>query len=900
MTSLRRFMKRLAASALGRRDDERMREELAEHLEMLVQEQLRTGLPLDEARRRARLKLGGPDALAEAYRDEQRLGWLENLGKDLRYGLRSVRRNPGLSAVAIGTLALGIGANLAIFSLVNAMLIRPLPFRDAEALALVHLLMPEDDAPGVYRRTIWSYPKYEVVRAGQQVFSATSLFTDTEWSLTKAGEPERIQGEVVEAAYFPLLGIDARLGRLFSADDDRVGATPVAVIGHGVWQRRFGNDPGVLGKAITLDGTVLTIVGVTPQGFRGLSGRAEVWRPLKPTVPFDLNEPFSHSYHLIARRRPGVSLEQVDTAVRTLGAQIDATFPVPRSVGKSGVAAVSLNDERIDPLLRRAALVLLGAVGLVLLIACVNLANLTLVRGLARQREVAIRLALGASRLRIGRQFFIESLLLSVAGAAAGALVATLSIRLASAAVPDLNAWLHGPTGGLMRVGASMLGVDTTVAALAVALGLVSAMLFGIVPAWQAARGDLTSPMKPVVGGHHAMGSRGQAFRNGLLVAEVALALVMLVSAGLMLKSLIRLNQTDLGFRPDHVLTFQIALPGDSYPPERSIPFIEQLLAKLKARPEVQAVAFGHCAPVMDRCNGTRATFPDRAPVPAGSGPLVGVTWVSPGVFDALGIRLVRGRGFTERDRQGQPKVVVINETAAKQLWAGDDPIGKRISIGQGGFRDGAEVIGVAADVRYRAVETPPGPDVYIPVLQSPRPFGLIFVRSRLPSSALVPMIRHEVASLDRDLPLSDIKSMDERYGEATWRTWAIGVLLSIFAVLALVLAVVGVFAVLAQSVAQRTREIGVRMALGAAPHDIQRLVLGRAVTIAAVGVGIGLGAAWLSSRLLTTLLYEVEPHDAGVLSLVALLLVVVTIVASYIPAYRAARVDPLETVRAE
>jgi putative ABC transport system permease protein len=901
MKVLRRFLARLTASFPGRREDDWIREELAEHLTLLTDEYVRAGVPLDEARRRARLKLGTTDAIAEAYRDEQRLGWVEDLGKDLRYGLRGLRRNPGFSAVAVVTLALGIGANLAIFALVNAVLIRPLPYHEPAELMIVHLMMPERDAPGVYSRSIWSYPKYEVVRDGQQVFTATSLFTDTEWSLIRTGDPERIQGEIVEAPYFELLGVQAGRGRLFSADDDRVGAPPVAVISHGLWQRRFGSALDAIGKSITLDGTSVNIVGVAAAGFRGMSGRADVWRPLKPTVPFDLNEPFSHSYSQIARRRDGVSIEQADAAVRVLGARIDAAFPVPQAVGRSSVTAVSLNSERLDPLLRRAAFVLLGAVGLVLLIACVNLASLTLVRGLARQREVAIRVALGATRWRIVRQFFTESLCLSFAGAAVGALVAAASIRLASTAMPDLSAILRGQTGGLMRVGVSMLGADATVVLSAVGLAMVSAMLFGLVPAWQAARGDLASTMKPLIGGRLAKGSRGVASRNGLLIAEIALALVMLVAAGLMLKSLLRLSQTDLGFRPDHVLTFQLALPNEAYPPERSLPFIEQLLTRLSTRPDVEATAFGHCAPVADQCNGTRALFPERPPVPpGGSSPLVGVTWVSPGFFDTLGIRLVRGRGFTDRDRQGQPKVVVINETAAKQFWPDEDPIGKRLGLGQGGFRDGAEVIGIAADVRYDAVETPPGPDAYIPVLQSPRSRGLIFVRSPLPASVLVPMIRHEVASLDGDLPLSDIKTMDERYGEATWRTWTIAVLLSTFAGLALLLAVVGVFAVLTQSVAQRTREIGVRLALGAGPGDIQRLVLGRALTIAAMGVGIGLGVAWLTSRLLTTLLYQVEPHDPTVLLALAALLVVVTLVASYLPSRRAARVDPLETIRSE
>jgi len=897
MKALRRFMRRLTASALRQRDDERLREELAEHHALLTEEYVRGGLTLDEARRRARLRLGAPDAITEAYRDEQGLPWLEDLGKDVRYGLRSLWRNPGFGAVAIVTLALGMGANLAIFALVNALLIKPLPFRDPGELMLVHLLVPEREAPGLLRRTLWSYPKYEAMRDGQQVFSATALFAGHEWSLSRTGNPERVQSEVVEASYFALLGVEASAGRLFTAADDEVGAPPVVVISHDLWQRRFRSDTDALGKVVTLDGTALTIVGVTPPAFCGLSARADVWRPLKPTAPYDLSEPFSHSYTQVARRRPGITIEQADSAVRVLGAQIDAEFPAAE---QSGVTAVPLNDERIDPLLRRAALILLGATGLVLLMACVNLANLTLARGVARQREVAIRLALGAGRLRIVRQFLTESLCLSFGAAAAGALVAAASIRVAASAMPDLSKILDGERGGLLRVGASMLGVDATLVLAGVGLAVVTAVLFGLMPARQAARHDLTMATKGTIGGDRSRGFRGFTVRNGLPVAQLALALVLLVSAGLMMKSLVRLSLTDLGFHSDHLLTFQLALPGESYPPERTLPFTEQLLGKLKARPEVQAAAFGNCAPVSDGCNGTRAFFPERPPAPPGTDPLVGITWVSPDYFDALGIRLLRGRSFTERDRQGQPKVVVVNETAARQFWPDEDPIGRRLGVGQGGFRDGAEVIGVAADVRYEAVETPPGPDVYVPVLQSPRPGGVFFVRSRLSVSALVPMVRHELASIDRDLPLSDIKTMHERYREATWRTWTIGVLLSIFAGIALVLALVGVFAVLAQSVAQRTREIGIRMALGAAPRDIRRLVLGRALMIAAMGVAVGLGGASVASRLLTAFLYEVEPNDPSVLAGIALLLFVVTIVASHIPASRAAHIDPLDTMRSD
>jgi predicted permease len=466
--------------------------------------------------------------------------------------------------------------------------------------------------------------------------------------------------------------------------------------------------------------------------------------------------------------------------------------------------------------------------------------------------------------------------------------------------MPDLSHVLRGQQGGLMRVGASMLGVDATLALAAIGLAIVTAAVFGLLPAYHAARGDLTTAVKSGTAGSSSTGFRGMTLRTGLVVGEVALALVMLVAAGLMVKSLMRLSQTDLGFRPDRLLTFRLELPEQAYPPERRLPFAEELLARLKARPEIESAAFGHCAPVSGGCNGTRALFPDRPPVARGSEPLVGVTWASPDYFTTLGIRLVRGRWFTDRDREGQPKVVVINETAARRFWPNEDPIGKRMGLGQGGFHDGAEVIGVATDVRYDAVETPPGPDAYIPLLQSSRPGGYIFVRSRIAPSALVPIVGHEIASVDRDLPVSDVKTMDERYGEATWRTWTIGSLLSLFAALALVLAVVGIFAVLAQSVAQRTREIGVRMALGAGPRDIRRLVLGRAMSIAGMGVAIGLGGAWFASRLLTTLLYEVEPNDPSVLSVLALVLFAVTLVASYVPARRAARIDPVETIRAD
>ena len=823
------------------------------------------------------------------------------LAQDVSYALRALRQQPGFAITAIVTLALGIGANLAIFSLVYAVLLKPLPFRDPGELMLVQMLSPDREAPGTFRPLIWSYPKYQIVRDQQRVFTATALFASREWSLTDTPNPERLEGEDVEATYFDVLGVSARLGRMFGASElGTSGANRTAVIGYGLWQRRFGADPQIVGKTIALDREPYTIIGVAPPDFRGLFGQADVWKPLSSVDAAELAEPFSHSYSQVARRRPGVSVEQAQAAVRVLGARINAQYPDDRAGVAWGANALPIDDQRVDPIVRRSVLVLLGAVGMVLLIGCVNLANLTLARGLSRQREVAIRLALGASRLRIVRQFLTESLVLSGAGTLVGALVAIGSIQLATAAMPDLRGILRGPSSGLTRVGAAMLGIDLTMAGVAVGLALVTAVLFGLVPAWQAARRDLTSAIKTGSAGSVSAGFRGLSLRNALIASEIALALVMLVASGLMIKSMMRLNQTDLGFRPDRLLTFRLALPDGQYPPERRPQFVEELLARFKQQPQIESAAYGHCAPISGGCNGTLAYFPGRAPVSRGREPMIGVTWSSPEYLSTLGIRLVRGRWFTDRDRPDSPKVVVINEVAARRFWKGEDPIGKRMGLGQGGFRDGAEVIGIVGDVRYRTVETEPRPDAYISVLQSTRGSGLVFVKSHVPPSTLVPILRRELAAVDPNLPMSDVKTMADRYGEATWRTWIVGTLLGLFAGLALVLAMVGIFGVLAQSVAQRTREIGVRMALGAERGDILRMVLTRAAAVAACGVAVGLAASYFSMRLLTTLLFDVRPDDPAVLGTLALVLLAVALLASYVPARRATRVDPLETLRSE
>jgi putative ABC transport system permease protein len=823
--------------------------------------------------------------------------------QDLAGAFRSLRKQPAFAMMAISMLALGTGANVAIFSLVNAVLLKPLPFAEPDRLMLAHLLVPERDSPGTLAPTVWSYPKYRVFRDNQRVFDGTAMFTSREWNVTGTGMPERITIELVESSYFEVLRTPPQLGRTFSADETRApGSAPFAVLGHAFWMRRFGADASIIGRTIGLNGVSHTVLGIMPPGFRGLSGQTQIWAPVMMLPKDDLEEPWSHSYSVVARRAPGVEVGQAVAAVRLLGESIADEFKDPFESGSRwGATAVPLNDERTDPLVRRSMWLLLAAVAGVLLIVCVNLANLTLARALARQREVAIRLALGANRVRIVRQLMTESLVLACLGTGAGLAVAYVALSAGARLMPDLATVVErSQSAELTRVGLGALGADSATLLFAATVAVLSTVLFGLGPAWSASRRDLSSTIKAGASGSIAHGSRGLSLRNMLLVAEMALALVLLTAGGLMLKSVVRLQATELGFKPESLLTFRLMLPAPQYERQRATQLIDSLLGRLARQPGFESVAYGSCPPVSGGCNMTMARFPDRPPLPRGSEPLVGVMWASPGYFDTLGIRLMRGRVFNERDRAGAQKVVVINETAARALWPGEDPIGKRIGVGQGGFNDGAEVVGIVADVRYRAVETAITADVYLPLLQSPRSQGMMYVRSRSSAAVLGPIVRREVAALDPDLPLTDLRTMEQRFGDAIWRTRMSAWLLGVFSCLALLVAALGIYSVMSEGVVQRTREIGVRMALGANRTDILRLIIGRVVVVALIGVAIGLALALPTMRMLSALLYQVKPGDPVVFGALALILLGVAVGAGYLPARRAARVDPLVTLRAE
>ncbi|HET7220954.1 MAG TPA: ABC transporter permease [Vicinamibacterales bacterium] len=820
--------------------------------------------------------------------------------QDLSYAWRGLRRQPGFTFVAVITLALGIGANVAIFSLVNAVVLKPLPFADPDRLMAVHLVRPDADSPGISGQIVWSYPKYEVFRESQRVFESTTLFMPDEWNITGSDAPERVNGEWIEAAYLATLGISPQIGRSFAASETKTPASaPIVMLGHGFWMRRFGGDSTAIGQTLGLNGTPHTIVGVLPPSFHGLSGRTDIWVPLMTKTAGDLGEAYNHSYWLVARRRADVSVDQARAAVQLLGAQVNERYaPGGMNAGRPawGATAVPLDDERVDPIVRRSLLLMLAAVAAVLLIVCLNLANLMMVRGLGRQREVAIRHALGASRVRIVRLMMTESLLLAAAGAAAGVAVAVGLVTAGASLLPDLSTLLQRQTGGLTRVGLATLGVDINTLLFTIAMTMTTAVLFGLAPAWRTARRDLTAAMRD--GGATSHPSAGLSFRNMLIVGEVALALLLLAAGGLMLKSVSRLQAADLGFNPASLLTVGLTMPGEQYDAARATQLLTSLVDRLGASGQIGAVAYGSCAPLSGGCNGTTVKFPNRPAPPGTPSQPVGVIWVSPSYFDTLGVSIVRGRAFTDRDRVGQPKVVVVNESAARVLWKGQDPIGQRISLGQGGFQDGAEVVGIVRDVRYGAIERTVAPDVYIPLFQSTRRGGVIFVRGRVSPEASVAAIRAEVHALDPDLPLTNIKMMDDRFGDATWRTRMSAWLLGAFSTLALMLAAVGIYGVVSQTVAQRSRELGVRVALGASGADIVRLVLSRVCLSAIAGIALGVAVAVPLLRGLTALLYEVRPGDPIVLSSLAIMMLLVAVAAAYVPARRASRADPLAALR--
>ncbi|MDB4877648.1 MAG: permease [Gemmatimonadetes bacterium] len=823
---------------------------------------------------------------------------VENLLQDLRYAARGLARRPAFTAVAVLTLAIGIGATTAIFSAVNVLLLRPLPYAKPDELMKVTLVAPAFGERKGTDQMVWSYPKYLVFRDAQRVFQENALYSGQQLTVT-SGDIERIRGEFVGATYFRTLGIVPVRGRDFDRSvDAHAGAPKEVILSYAMWERRFNADPAVVGRVLDLDREPYTIIGVAPRGFLGLTGTGEVFLPITTRPADDLDQPFSHEFWLVARRGAGVSTQQAATAVAVLGGRVAEAFP-DRVLGNArmGAKAQPLDAVRISPLIKRSLLILFGAVSFVLLIACVNVANLLLGRASARRREIAVRLAIGAGRLRLVGLLLTESVLLALVGGAASIVVAWLGVHALSAVNPATTLRVNRDTS-LGAVAFSSISLDWTALAFTLALTLVVGVLFGLVPAIGATRASLTDALKDGrPRARRGMGS-ASAGRHTLVVAEVALAVVLLAGSGLMIRSLSKLMSVDTGFDARNVLTVRLTVPPGGLARDSLPAFYTQLLERIRAVPGVLDAGLNNCAPLGGSCNGTSIRLLDRPKLALELSPPIGIDWVTPTWFSTMRVPLEAGRLFTDADRANTPKVTVINESAAKKFWPNESPIGKHVEIGQGGLDD-AEVIGVVGDVR-QTPDSVSHPVSYASYYQSPRAGVILFIRTGANPAALGADVRRAIHDAAPQYPVYDMQTMTDRAAAATAQARFSAALLVLFAATALSLAAIGIYGVMSLAVAARTREIGIRIALGADRARVQRLVVGEGLALVAAGAVIGLGGALVATRLLRSLLFDLTPSDPITYVTIVALLGVAAVVASWIPARRAARVDPVVALRTE
>ncbi|MEP6834710.1 MAG: ABC transporter permease, partial [Gemmatimonas sp.] len=854
-----------------------------------------------DAQYAARKRFGNTTVIKEETRAMAGLNFFDLLQQDLRFAWRSFRRTPAFTLVAASTLAIGIGANTAIFSAIDALLLRPLPFVEPERLMKISMVRPaRPEQPGS-DDMVWSYPKWVVFRDNQTVFSKVSLFTEGAFTVRAGGDAERVHAEVTDHQYFTILGVTPALGRNFLPEEDSVASgQKVVALSYNYWQRRFNADAKVLGTSILIKNESYQIIGVWPEGFRGISGNVDLWIPLLQDDPTAAKEPWGHSYTQIGRLKPGVTPQQARVATTQLGALVDRTYPHPTfKTEHSGAIARELDTVRVDPVLRRSLLILMGAVALVLLIACANVANLFLVRAAGRGREIAVRLAVGASRTRIARQLITESLLLSAIGGVMGVAIGWVGVRALSS-LDAARALDVRKFSGVGAVNFATIELNITAVAVAALLSMLTGVVFGVLPAWKGTRPALAEELKS--GKTRARQGSWQIFNSRSVIAavEIALAIVLLAGSGLMLKSLGHLMSVDPGFESKGLLTLRFNAP-DGTPRDSAPAFYEQVLTRISAIPGVTSVALQDCPPLNGGCNTTSAVRRDRPEgAPDGTAD-IGVHWVSPNWTSVMHVPLKSGRMFTANDRAGVQKVVVISESAAKRMFPGEDPLGKPISVNQGGFHnDTARIVGIVGDIRYGTLDSLAAPDVYLSHLQSGRPRMMIMVRTAGDPLTLTRSVRVALREVAADLPAYDIRTMDSRVADSTAYAKFGTLLLVMFGGVALLLAALGTYGVIAFSVSERTREIGIRVALGASTGQVVRMIVKHALSIAVVGAAVGLVIAAGTTQVLQSVLYDVRASDPATFGSIILVLILAVITASWIPARRAARIQPTEALRQE
>lgn len=809
---------------------------------------------------------------------------MDTLLCDLRFALRSLRKSPGFTLVVVLILALGIGAATTIFSVVNALILRPLPFTDSARLVRVWETNPHT---GNFSASDANYLDFAERNRG---FAEMAAYSETRNSLTLTGgcesepdecEAERLQSAAVTSTLFPLLGVRPMLGRTFAGEEGRPGGNhQVAVVSHDLWQRSFGADPEIVGRSLTLDGESYTVTGVMPAGFE-FPVAADVWIPLAPNPARDRDE---HDIAMVARLAPGVTLTQASADLNRVARDLGAEHP--RTNAGWGVHLASFSEWIVGPQLRQAMYVLLGAVGFLLLMACANVANLLIARGTTRQTEMGIRAALGAGRSRIVRQLLTESMLLGIFGAAAG-------VGIALWAVDALRA--VGPRD-IPRIG--VVSVDARVLLFALVVGLLTSLIFGLTPAMLISRVKLHEALKQ--GARRGLSGGGRVVRNALVVVEVALAMTLLVGAGLMIGSFVRLQRVPSGFDAEQVLTVPLQLPANSYSHDQLRTFFRAALTRIAAIPGVTAAGATTTDPFRQWGFSNDVTPTERAAqAPEGGFMQSGWRSVTPGFFRAMGIPLLRGRVLSAADRADGARVTVISETLAGRLWPGEDPIGKGLFWG-GKSGTPLTVVGVVGDIRDVRLEADPPPLMFLPYDQTPMAGMTLVIKTAGNPANVAGAVRQAIRSIDKNLPVPEMRPLDEGRASAVAEPRFRMLLLGTFAAVALVLATMGIYGVMAFTVAQRTREIGVRMALGARPGGVSRMIIRQGMILTLIGMVLGTLGALSLTRVLASLLFDTAPTDPATFAVVTVLLVGVALLATYLPARRAMRVDPVIALRSE
>jgi len=858
------------------RIDRELSEELGWYVELLTEKNMKQGMNERDARRAAMLETGGVEQVKEEVRAGRTGFALETFVQDLRYGFRSLRKKPGFTLTAVIALALGIGANTAIFSVINGVLLRSLAYHDADNIVMVweRSFQRNRSQNSVSPANFLDWQKRSVS------FQQIAATWDTRVNLTSAGEPEELLVQRVSADFFQVLGVRPQVGRWFVADDDKQGANPVVILSHDLWQGRFGSNPAIIGQPVTLSGRSLTVIGVMPSGFHFLNTQIQAWIPLALDPANDWRKQGRY-LRSVARLKSGVTIQQAQAELDGIAKQLEHEYS---DYNKGwGVNLVPMHEQIVGDI-RPVLLVLLAAVAFVLLIACANVANLLLSRAAARQKELALRAALGAGRMRLVRQMLTESVLLALMGGTLGVFLAYWGLQLLVSLAPDNLPRLHEIT------------IDPRVLGFTFAISLLTGLIFGLVPALQSSRPDLNDALK-----EGARGSSGgnRFVRNLFVVSEMALALVLLVGAGLMLRSFSQLNQVKTGFDTENVLTMRVQLPMAKYrEPQQRSEFFKRAQERFAALPGVRSVGAISYLPLTGLASSTVFNLASKPELPPNESPGTKVRIITPGYFGAMGIPLVKGRTFDERDG-AESRVLIINETMARKFFPGQDPIGQRLIVNwEPKVAD--EIVGVVGDVKETALAEEANPAIYWPHPREPYQFMNFVLRTVIDPANLSAAATKEIHALDPDQPVADIRTLDQVVAKSIARPRFNTLLLAIFAGVALVLASVGIYGVMNYSASQRTQEIGIRMALGAKPSDILRLVVGQGMKLTAAGIAIGIIASLALTRVMSNLLFGITATDLPTFVGVSAVLTVVALLANYIPARRAARVDPVRSLRYE